>query len=252
MAEWSEYQEEIAAFFRTLGFESSTNVRVEGTRTSHNVDVLVRPYIAGMDVLWIVECKLWKSRINKEHVFALRQIISDIGADRGFLMAESGFQRGAFEAAVSTNVRLSSLEELVALTSGEISMFKLRSIADRTEVCWNRYWNLPKYLRVEWGLRPDVLQSDGYRATTIMEDVTAAIGIALRGQFPMVGVNRLPGTLQGSSISAESPDDLVGYVEPLISDLEARLTLAEHAYEDLKKAENQIGDGSTSPNGIES
>jgi hypothetical protein len=46
----------------------------------------------------------WKSRISKAHVLVLREIVSDIGADRGILLAEHGAQSGAREAAVLTNV----------------------------------------------------------------------------------------------------------------------------------------------------
>jgi hypothetical protein len=37
-------------------------------------------------------------------VLALRQIVTDVGADRGILLSEKGFQSGAVEAATLTNV----------------------------------------------------------------------------------------------------------------------------------------------------
>ena len=89
-ANWKDYQEEAARFFRALGLEAQTDVTVRGVRTTHDIDVLVKSHHAGFDVTWIVECKQWNTRVSKLHVLALREIVSDVGADRGILLAESG------------------------------------------------------------------------------------------------------------------------------------------------------------------
>jgi hypothetical protein len=44
---WSGYQEEVAGFFRSLGLSATTNATIEGVRTSHDVDVVVRSKHAG-------------------------------------------------------------------------------------------------------------------------------------------------------------------------------------------------------------
>ena len=49
---WIEYQEETAAFFRSLNLEAETNVTIQGVRTSHDVDVLVKSHHVGFDVAW--------------------------------------------------------------------------------------------------------------------------------------------------------------------------------------------------------
>src|SRR5229473_2440209 len=106
---WKEYQEEAAAFFRTLGLEARTDVSLRGVRTNHDVDVLVQSHHIGFDVTWIIECKYWKNPVSKLHVLALREIVTDLGADRGILLSEGGFQSGAIEAATLTNVHVTSL-----------------------------------------------------------------------------------------------------------------------------------------------
>src|SRR5437773_4481852 len=106
MSEWVEYQEKVAEFFRYLGLKSETNVVIKGVRASHNVDVVVRSKHAGIPIMWLVECKDWSTRVTKEKVLALRTIVDDTGADRGFIMAESGYQSGALEAARLTNITL--------------------------------------------------------------------------------------------------------------------------------------------------
>lgn len=42
----------------------------------------------------VVENKLWGSPISKEKVLTLQQIANNVGADRSFLLSESGFQAG--------------------------------------------------------------------------------------------------------------------------------------------------------------
>lgn len=78
--DWREYQEETAEFFRSLGLTAETDVTLTGVRTTHDVDVVVRSKHVGFEVLWLVECKHWKSPVTKLHVLGLREIVSDLGA----------------------------------------------------------------------------------------------------------------------------------------------------------------------------
>jgi restriction system protein len=151
---WQEYQEEVSAFFRSLGLDATTNHSVQGVRTSHDIDVYVRSHHVGFDVVWIVECKHWSTPVTKLHVLALREIVTDLGADRGVLLCETGFQSGALEAATLTNVHATSLSALRGTASAELTAMRLRELFDRAESCGVRYWNIPKGARIEAGLRP--------------------------------------------------------------------------------------------------
>src|SRR5690349_12216101 len=117
--DWSDYQEEAASLFRSMGLDATTNETLTGVRTKHDIDVVVRSHHAGFEITWLVECKHWNSRVKKLHVLALREIVSDTGADRGILLAEAGFQSGAVEAANLTNVRVTSLENLRTTAGNE-------------------------------------------------------------------------------------------------------------------------------------
>ena len=46
--DWREYQEHAAEFFRGLGLDAETDVRIEGVRTTHDIDVRVSSQRAGM------------------------------------------------------------------------------------------------------------------------------------------------------------------------------------------------------------
>lgn len=110
--DWKKYQEDTARFFRDLGFEAKTDVTVEGARGRHDVDVVATSDRAGLRQLWVVECKLWQRAVGKDRVLVLAHIVTDVGADRGILLSESGFQAGALRQARQSNITLTSLADL--------------------------------------------------------------------------------------------------------------------------------------------
>ena len=61
---WQEYPEQVAAFFRSIGLDATTNHTAKGVRTTHDIDVFVRSHQVGFDVVWIVECKQWSKPVN--------------------------------------------------------------------------------------------------------------------------------------------------------------------------------------------
>ncbi len=132
MTSWKSYQEEAADFFRSLGLSASTDVTLSGVRTKHDVDVFVKLVFAGFEATWIIECKYWKTAVTKLHVLALREIVSDLGADRGIILCEAGFQSGAVEAANLTNVQVTSLAALTGASKDAIYAARLRDLYDRT------------------------------------------------------------------------------------------------------------------------
>ena len=85
---------------------------LEGARGKHKVDVVVRFAKHHFECFWVVECKLWSSNVPKEKVLALQAIIDDVGADKGIILSEKGFQSGCFACAQRSNILLSSLSEL--------------------------------------------------------------------------------------------------------------------------------------------
>jgi len=109
---WREYQEETAAFFRRQGCNVEVEKKVKGTRSKHAIDVYVTFPRCGIMCTWVVECKLWKSRVPKEKVLVLKSIVEDIGADRGIIISEKGFQSGAYDVARKANISMvTSLKE---------------------------------------------------------------------------------------------------------------------------------------------
>jgi restriction system protein len=224
---WQEYQEEVAAFFRSLGLEATVNHSVQGVRTRHDIDVFVRSHHVGFDVIWIVECKHWSTPVTKLHVLALREIVTDVGADRGILLCETGFQSGALEAATLTNVHATSLVALRDTSIAEFTSMRLRELFDRVESCGVRYWNIPKGARIESGLRPDVGSGSSYSGNVVVELAKDLIGKALRASYPFVLESMQGYAIFGEDREFASASEIFMVVESMIVDLERRIVSCE-------------------------
>ncbi len=146
MEPWEQYQHDTAELLRELGFTAVVNNSLaEPNGAVHAVDVSARKVLAGIDLLWIVECKLWNKRVPMSVVGTLRTIVNDVGADRGLLMSEQGFQSGAIRQARQKNITLSSLADLRENAAEEL-------LAARVTAAEERLMSLA--LRVNRDLRP--------------------------------------------------------------------------------------------------
>ncbi|WP_448649077.1 restriction endonuclease [Pseudomonas corrugata] len=224
---WKEYQEEVAVFFRALGLEAETDVTVQGVRTTHDVDVLVKSKHTGFEVTWIVECKLWNTKVTKLHVLALREIVSDIGADRGILLAENGFQSGAVEACALTNIHLTSLHNVTITASHDVMSMRLREAYDRILDSKAIYWDIPKWLRIKHELRPDVGET-GYSGNNVIEILEDLAAKGFRGVYPIFPTDLhvlVSGNLAAQQLPSEIDclESLLILIESMLAVLEGKL-----------------------------
>ena len=137
--DWREYQRAAAGFFDSLDMQTEIEAAVVGARGGeHKIDVLVTFTAYGIDHVWLVECKLWKTRVPKEKVLAFRSIVDEVGADRGFLLSESDFQSGAVTQARFTNITLTNLEDLRANAEADVQEVRWQELYSRTIRCEDR------------------------------------------------------------------------------------------------------------------
>jgi len=134
MVKWKQYQEDVAELLRSLSFTVTVEAKVSGARGVHTIDVHATQTAYGFPITWIVECKYWNKAVPKEKVLVLSQIAADVGADRAFLLSESGFQSGAALATQHTNVTLTSLPDLREKMQAELMRLGLAQIAQRAYV----------------------------------------------------------------------------------------------------------------------
>lgn len=221
MPAWKAYQEDAASVFRDLGFRAVTDVTVEGARNQHDIDVLASYEHAGLELTWIIECKHWKSRVPKERVLTLRAIVEDVGADRGVMLAEGGFQSGAVQATRKSNVVVTSLADLRAEAAQALTQRRLLALPERIASAYARYWAIPKSYREGTGLRPDG-PTPGYSGAGIIRLLQDLVVDALAGTLPPRGP-------LGPSIPVHTKGTAAGVAEFLLADLESRLSEVEDA-----------------------
>lgn len=208
-AKWREYRQEAAEFFRRFGLTATVEKEVEGVRGLHAVDVFVEGSFHGIPFKWVVECKAWKSSVPKEKVMALAAIVQDIGADRGFLLSETGFQSGAVRATHKTNITLSSLEDLAIATEEHFVDATIGTLNWRLYKARNRLRDTKKE------------QYDDEYYSPIMAPLGRlfvlewALADALKGDYPIV--YRVEGDIR---YQATSLDELLKVANELITDAE--------------------------------
>lgn len=134
MSDWHKLQEDVAKLFRSFGCDANVDVQVQGIRASHKIDVWVRFYHFGLRHQWAIECKNWQKPVSKEKVLALKSQIDDIGADRGILISQSGFQSGAWHASKFTNIDLMDFEELKLVTYDDFLKIALESLDHKIKI----------------------------------------------------------------------------------------------------------------------
>ena len=131
--DWRDYQEQVATFFRENGCNAEVEAKVQGARASHDVDVLVTFDRHGVPCQWIIECKLWNRAVPKEKVLILKNIVEDVGADRGILFSESGFQKGALSAVHKANItlqhKLEEFEKTAVMQMQSIALIEKADVA---------------------------------------------------------------------------------------------------------------------------
>lgn len=140
--DWQEYQKTVAKLFRRLGCFAKINATVEGTRAKHKIDVWVIFRKFGIVSRWVIECKRWRTHVSKEKVLVLKSIVEDVGADRGVLITELGFQKGAINAAKSTNITLTKLDDLEKYIQNDINDFALHKLDKKIIQLQDRIFNL--------------------------------------------------------------------------------------------------------------
>jgi len=213
---WNDYQKNVADFFISIGAQAETDATVSGVRGVHKVDVLVRLTHFGLNVIWIVECKLWKTAVPKDKVLTLQQIVQDIGADRGLLMSESGFQAGAIRCTQSSNITLSSLAELKEVAIEELYKARLKSISHRLKLLTDRYHTF-----IPWNdfshIRPFQLVDNSFPSLfTVRTELFKAMG------------NNFPIRLFNSTVS--NVKEFIESCETIFQDAEAEIALVENEY----------------------
>ena len=149
-ADWPQLQDLVAKLFSETDCDVRVSERVTLVRGGKEVDVLVRDPHTTPPSVYQCECKFWNKAIPQEVIHAFRTVVADFGAHRGFIISRVGFQAGAREAVINTNVDLLTFDELQLLffDRWRVAMgLRYRPEADQLFP----YWDYPgKMPRIKW------------------------------------------------------------------------------------------------------
>ncbi|MFT5725925.1 MAG: hypothetical protein ACI8PB_000041 [Desulforhopalus sp.] len=104
--DWKALQSRTAMMFTEIGCESEVEKTIETVRGTVEIDVFVKDLSSVPPLTVLCECKYWNKRIPKNVVHAFRTVVSDFGANTGFIISKLGFQSGAIEATEKSNIIL--------------------------------------------------------------------------------------------------------------------------------------------------
>lgn len=225
--DWYNFQEKIKNIFINFGCFAETNVTINGVRTSHDIDIIVKSKFLGQNITWILEAKYWKRKISKLHVLALRQIIDDIGVDKGFIISQSGFQKGAIEAAKNSNIELLTFEELEKFSQEVFHRDILKeTYLRRINYILNRYYSHSKKNRIKYSLRQEPTVFTGkFDVYFIIFTAVSTLKQAINNEYP-IPLNTLLSEQYGSNI-AENFYQYINWLNINLIIVEEKILLAE-------------------------
>jgi restriction system protein len=111
---WRELQNEVARILTECGMQSEVEKTVTLARGAAEIDVVAVETNQGRSNTIFCECKFWKSSIPQTVIHAFRTTVADGGANVGYVITSSAFQRGAVSAADLTNLRLVTWQQFQA------------------------------------------------------------------------------------------------------------------------------------------
>lgn len=97
------------AVFRILsesGLEAETPKPIKTVRGTVEIDVFATDKTQKLPIIYLCECKHWKTTVPQTVVHSLQTVVSNYGANFGLIISSNGFQSGAYEAAQHSNVLL--------------------------------------------------------------------------------------------------------------------------------------------------
>ena len=113
-ATWKDLQDAAGRILSECGYHAETDKTIETARGPVNVDVYASDTSRSPQITFLVECKHWASAVPKTIVHAFRSVVSDFGANVGYIVSSAGFQSGAYAAAGNSPIRLVTWEEFQA------------------------------------------------------------------------------------------------------------------------------------------
>lgn len=110
-SDWQALQSDVGMILNQCGFDIEIEKKIKTARGKVEIDVYAEEIVKGRKYSIVCECKYWKSKVPKSIIHSFRTVVSDIGANIGYIISLHGFQSGAFDASDLTNIELVTWEQ---------------------------------------------------------------------------------------------------------------------------------------------
>ncbi len=112
---WREFEEVVErlqrVFYRNSVIERDAKIFGHKTETNRQIDVAIRQKIGLQEILIIVECKDWSSKVDAPAVESFIGVKEDVRAHAAMMISPKGFSKAAVRLAKKANVNLYTLRE---------------------------------------------------------------------------------------------------------------------------------------------
>jgi hypothetical protein len=90
------------------------NDRIVGRHSGieREIDVSIRLVEQDQELLYIIQCKDWASRVDVNTLGAFSAVMQDVGASKGYLVCTSGFYESNHRYALSRGIELVTIEDI--------------------------------------------------------------------------------------------------------------------------------------------
>jgi hypothetical protein len=110
--DWKQLQDAVCSLFNESGLIAKTEECLKTPRGIVEVDVFAVDERSVDKICYVVECKNWSNSIPQHVVHAFTSVMSETGANIGFIVSKVGLQSGAEQYTRNTNITGLTFEEL--------------------------------------------------------------------------------------------------------------------------------------------
>jgi hypothetical protein len=116
MMKGSEYEQFVFHKFVRLFADSivtkNDHIRGQLSGLDREIDVSVRITVGDVHLLYVVQCKDWKSPVDIKALGEFSAVIQDVKAAKGFLLCTSGFAKSNYQYALTLGIELITIEDI--------------------------------------------------------------------------------------------------------------------------------------------
>jgi hypothetical protein len=110
---WRNLEQRVAQYFERNGYNTRTNHKEQGrSGLLHEIDVLAEKRDAAGTHRVAVECKAWRTPVEKDVVYKLEAVMKDTGLSKGIVISAGGLRIGARVAADQAHIEVWGPDEI--------------------------------------------------------------------------------------------------------------------------------------------